>query len=129
MLRALSLDDVRALALALPGVTEGTSYGTPSFRVGRSMLARQHQDGESLVLAIELDARELLTQSQPHSFYITPHYQGYPLVLVKLKCVDPELLRQLLEEAWRRAAPRKLVAAFDGEVPAPARRKKKPVSR
>lgn len=128
MSRALTLDDVRALALALPGVTEGTSYGTPSFRVGRSMLARQHPDGESLVLAIDLDAREILTQSQPQSFYLTPHYEGYKLVLVRLARVEAELLGQLLQEAWRRAAPRKLVAALDGEEPAP-RGKKRPVSR
>ncbi len=56
----VTLETVRQLALELPEVEEGTSYGTPAFRVGGKILARFHQDGESLVLKVEFAAREVL---------------------------------------------------------------------
>jgi hypothetical protein len=51
--KPVTWDTVRQLALALPGVEEGTSYGTPAFKVKGKLLARFHQDGESMVVKIE----------------------------------------------------------------------------
>jgi hypothetical protein len=45
---------------------------------------------------------------------VTPHYEPYPLVLIRLETVDPLELRELITEAWRREAPKRLVADFDG---------------
>ena len=104
---------VRQLALALPGVEEGKSYGTPAFRVGGKILARFHQDEESLVLKVEYAAREVLTGSQPDAFYITDHYRCWPLMLVRLKNVELNLLRELIEEAWRSLASKRAIVAFD----------------
>ena len=110
---AVTFDTVRQLALALPGVQEGTSYGTPAFRVGGRILARFHQDGESLVLKVEYAAREVLTGSNPDSFYVTDHYRCYPLMLVRLERVELSLLQSLIEEAWRSLAPKRAVAEYD----------------
>ena len=109
--KRVDFETVRQLALALPGVEEGTSYGSPAFRVGGKMLARFHQDGESLVVRIELAAREVLIGAAPETFYVTDHYRCYPLMLVRVSSVDREDLRNILEEAWRRSAPKRLVAA------------------
>ena len=49
----------------------------------------------------------------PETFFITDHYRDYPAMLVRLSKVDPDDLRRLLEEAWRRNASKRLLAAFD----------------
>jgi hypothetical protein len=117
----VTFDTVRALALALPGVEEGTSYGTPAFKAGGKLLARLREDGESLVVHVDPDARDMLLRSDPEAFFITDHYAGYPLVLVRLARVDQAPLGVLLEEAWRSVAPKRLVAGSGGRA-APAGR-------
>jgi hypothetical protein len=106
-----TFDTVRRLALELPGVEEGTSYGTPAFRAGGRILARFHQDGESLVLKVEYAAREVLIGKHPETFYVTDHYRCYPLMLVRLANVELGLLRGLIEDAWRSLASKRDVAA------------------
>jgi hypothetical protein len=105
---------VRQLALTLPGVEEGTSYGTPAWKVKGKLFARQHQDGESLVIATDFADREALMEEDPESFYITDHYLNYPWVLVRLAKVRADQLPDLLRQAWRRAAPGRLVATLHG---------------
>jgi hypothetical protein len=56
----VTFDTARELALALPGVEEGTSYGTPALKAGRKLMARLREDGETLVVRIDLVARDLL---------------------------------------------------------------------
>lgn len=103
---AVTFDAVRALALALEGTEEGTSYGTPAFRVGGKMFARLHQDGETLVVKVDLDARPALIEARPDAFFITEHYLGYPMMLVRLAVVKRAELARVLEDAWRMCAPR-----------------------
>jgi hypothetical protein len=109
----VTFETVRQLALELPEVVEGTSYGTPAFRVGGKILARFHQDGESLVLKVEFAAHEVLMGAKPDTFYITDHYACWPLMLVRLSSVSIEDLGQLLEEAWRGLAPKRAIATLD----------------
>jgi hypothetical protein len=52
----LSFEDVRQMGLALPGVEEGTSYGTPALKVGKKLLARLKEDGETLVLKLGFES-------------------------------------------------------------------------
>jgi hypothetical protein len=108
-------DTLWRLALALPEVEEGTSYGTPAFKVKGKLIARLKEDGESLVILIDFEERERLLKADPETFYITDHYLNYPSVLVRLPRVRATALRDLLEKAWRGAAPRSLVEAFDGK--------------
>ncbi|WP_075306280.1 MmcQ/YjbR family DNA-binding protein [Hyalangium minutum] len=102
--------DVRELALALPAVEERTSYGTPGFRVSDKLFARV-LDEESIVIKVEFDHREALLQAHPDSFEVTPHYQDYPMVIVRLGAVKRELMRALLKEAWRMCASPRLLKA------------------
>ena len=110
--KPVTFKTVRKIALALPGVEEGTSYGTPAFRVRGKFLARLREDGESLALRIGFDEREALMKIDPETFFITDHYLGYPAILVRLVRVRPDELRMVLEQAWRRVAPRRLVADY-----------------
>ena len=59
------LDTVRRLALALPGVEEGSSYGTPGFRVRGKFLARMWEDGETLVVKCGDEERDFRMQADP----------------------------------------------------------------
>ena len=69
-------DDVRELALALPETTEKPSYGTPGFRVGDRLFARLHQDGESLVVWVDMDEREALAHTEPRLHRLGNRAQG-----------------------------------------------------
>jgi hypothetical protein len=109
----VTYETVREIALALPGVEEGPCYGTPGLRVRGKLFARLWEDGETLVLKVGFDAREMLMAANPETFYITDHYAGYPYVLVRLPKVRREQIEHLIEEAWRLSAPKRLVAEYE----------------
>lgn len=109
----VTYDTVRKLALRLPGVEEGTSYGTRALKVKGKLLVRLKEDGETIVLITDFFERDYLLRSAPDTFFITDHYKDYPAVLVHLPQVAPEQLRELLEDAWRRVAPKRLLASHE----------------
>lgn len=111
--KPVTFEMVRRLALAFPAVEEGTSYGTPAFRVRGKFLARLREDGESLAIKCGFEERDLRIQADPGTFFTTDHYRGYPTVLVRLATVDPSDLSDVLEQAWRLHAPKRLVATHD----------------
>jgi hypothetical protein len=107
-------DDVRRVALSLPGTTEKPSYGTPGFRVKDKLFARIREEGDVLVVWVEDEGeKEALLASAPGTFFTTPHYDGYPMVLVRFDAVDLAELTELLTDAWRIRAPRRLREEFD----------------
>jgi hypothetical protein len=106
-------ETVRELGRELPEVEEGTSYGTPALKVKGKRFARLREDGETLAVWVDFLEREALTQGDPETFFITPHYEDWPLVLVRLERVDPKELRELLIESWRLNAPKRVLAAYD----------------
>jgi hypothetical protein len=114
----MTFEDVVAMAGELPGVEVGTSYGTPALRVRRKFMARLREDGDSLVLTpIDDIEQEALMATQPDVFYKTAHYEGHPSVLIRLSRVDPEDLRELLEQCWRRLAGKRLLQQYESGLP------------
>ena len=107
--RGVGPTDVRKVALALPEAEEYRCYGTPGFRVKGKIFARLHEDGESLVLKVPMVDRDLLLQAAPRLFFITDHYRDYPYILLRLSEATVPVLRERLAEAWRVAAPRRLL--------------------
>ena len=105
----VTFETVRQLALALPGVEDGTSYGTPALKVRKKLLARLREDGETLAIMMEYGDREFRLQTDPAAFYVTAHYAGYPMILVRLALVDPADLRDIIQGAWRMVAPKSLL--------------------
>ena len=63
----------------------------------------------------DLGEKDALLQSDPATFFTTPHYDGYPSVLVRLAAIDLDELTEVLTDAWRTRAPRTLREAFDAE--------------
>ena len=112
-----SWNDVVAIATRFPGVEVTTAYGTPSLKVRRKFIGRLRTDPDALVLRVaDMGEREALLQGQPDAFFTTPHYDGYPYVLIRLEAVDPGELEELIEEAWRTRAPKRLVAEYEKET-------------
>ena len=108
--KPLDFDGALTLARGLPGVEEGTSYGTRALKVRKKLIARLREDGDSLVVKIEIDARDGLIEQAPGTFYITDHYRDHPWILVRLSKVEEGQLWALLEQAWTMTAPSRLVA-------------------
>ncbi|HWC27237.1 MAG TPA: MmcQ/YjbR family DNA-binding protein [Solirubrobacteraceae bacterium] len=109
-------DDVVAIGTRLPGVEVGTSYGTPALRVRGKGMCRLRTNPDALVLRVsDMGEREALLQGQPDAFFTTPHYDGWPYVLVRLEAVDPVELEELIEEAWRVFAAKRVVKAWEAE--------------
>ena len=110
-------DTVVEIGLRFPGVEVATSYGTPALRVRGKGMCRLRTDPDALVVrVIDLDDREALLRSRPETYFSTPHYDGYPYVLVRLDTVAPDELAELIEDAWRIRAPKRLVAEHDAAV-------------
>lgn len=110
-------DDVRRIALSLPETIERPWFGTPGFRVRGRGFARIREEGDVLVVwcADEAD-KEALIAAEPRKFFTTPHYDGYAVVLVRLQELDERELRELLVDAWRIRAPRRVLAAHEAEL-------------
>lgn len=107
-------EDVVAIGRRFPGVEEGSWYGTPGLKLGGKGFCRLRTDPDALVMRVsDMGEREALLQGQPEAFFTTPHYDGSPYVLIRLEAVDPEELAELVEEAWRIRAPRRLVAEYE----------------
>jgi len=99
-------DIVRIIGLELPGVEATTKYdGSPVLKLDGIFMAglAMHPSAEpdTLVVRSELDDREALVEDAPETYYLTDYYRSYPLVLVRLKRVEPDALRELLSVSWR----------------------------
>jgi hypothetical protein len=111
-------EDVRRIALGLPETSERVYNRLPGFQVRRQLFIRIHEIAEALMVSCAgVQERNELLVAEPDKFFITPHYDGYPAVLVRLGEVDGEELTELITESWRLNAPKRLLAAFDNEHP------------
>jgi hypothetical protein len=107
-------EDARELALALPATVEKPSYGMPGFRVRDRLFARIREERDVLVVwCADVEEKGFLIGAQPDKFFTTPHYDGHPMVLVRLAAVDRQELFELITESWRLRAPKRLGESFD----------------
>jgi len=108
-----SEDDVRAIALSLPETEERPSYGTPGFRVKDRLFARIREPGVLVVWCADEAEKDFLIRAEPEKFFTIPHYDGHASVLVRLETVARDELAELLTDAWRTRAPRRLAASLE----------------
>jgi hypothetical protein len=103
--KTIDFDTVREIGLALPGVEEGTAYGSPALKVHGKLLAcvPAHRSAEpgSLVVRVDFDDRAELLAAAPDVYYIPEHYTDYNAILVRLARVTPGVLRDLLGMAYK----------------------------
>jgi hypothetical protein len=102
--RTIGFDTVRAIGLALPDVTESTSYGSPSLKVRDRMFVciptHKTAEPDSLVVRLAFDDRDALLEEEPEIYYLRDHYVPYPCVLVRLPRVHPDALADLIRASW-----------------------------
>jgi hypothetical protein len=125
-----TFDDVRRIALALPEATEVISRGQVHWRVADKnfvwerplrqsdlrALGAAAPDGPILGVRTEhLMAKEAILQSDSDVYFTTPHFDGFPAVLVQLEKIKPDELEDLIEEAWLARAPPKLARSYLAE--------------
>jgi len=111
-------EDIRQVALSLPESAEKPYNRLPSFRVRGTLFLRIHEQPDAFFVPCgSLEERDELLGADPGTFFITPHYEGYPGVLVRLSQIDPDEMTELVTEAWRLSAPKRILAAYDAEHP------------
>ncbi|HEY7631206.1 MAG TPA: MmcQ/YjbR family DNA-binding protein [Thermoleophilaceae bacterium] len=124
-------DDVRRLAMAMPEATEKTSRDKAQWRVKDKLfvwerplrqsdlnaLGDEAPDGPILGARVEHEmAKEALIADDPKVFFTTPHFDGYPAILVQLDKISLKDLEEVVVEAWLCRAPPKLVKAYEGKA-------------
>lgn len=98
----MTFDEAIAFALTLPGTELGTSYGKPAVKIvsnGRAFLFPSHEPDSSFAVAIDLDSIELLKETDPATFWQTPHYVGWEGVLIRYDSKDPERVRDVIKRS------------------------------
>jgi hypothetical protein len=100
-MKADGLTRVRAIAMKLANVEEGTTFGFPAFKVHGKAFAwfpkkKEVEDG-SLGVRMSILEREHRIKAEPAIFYVTPHYKDYPSVLARVDKMSDAKLRDLLE--------------------------------
>ena len=100
-----SFATVRDIARDLPGVEEGTAWGVPALKLRGRLLAcmasNKAAEPDTLVVLIGFDQRDAMIADDPETYYLKPHYVGYPSVLVRLPRIERDALKDLLHAAWR----------------------------
>lgn len=124
----VSIDDVREIALALPGVEEAVSghTGAAAWRLKSgqfawlrgpsatdlrqlSELGREWPEGTVLAVRVaDLGEKEALLAAEPDALFSIPHFDGYPGLLVRLDTVDRERLVEIITDAWLVRAPARM---------------------
>ena len=120
-------DDVRRFALALPDTSEYDRRGQAFWRVrdknfvwerplrksDLEALGKDAPDGPILGARVEhLIAKEALIADNPGAFFTTPHFDGYPAVLIRLGQIGLDELEEVVVEAWLARAPKRLARQY-----------------
>jgi hypothetical protein len=126
-----SWSDVRKIAQALPEVaepeadtyswtvgTKGFAWERPLRKADREALGAAAPDGPILAAMVpDLGAKEALLADDPDVYFTTPHFNGYPAVLVRLERIGVPDLTELLVEAWLAKASKRLAAEHRDRLP------------
>ena len=107
----MTWEEAVAFALSLPDTERGTSYGKPAVKVtsnGRAFLFPSHEPDTSFGVAMDLDTIEILKETDPDTFWQTPHYVGWEGVLIRYDSKDDERVRSVIERSkdWVAAKPK-----------------------
>lgn len=113
--RAITFDEIKAIAesLALPGVTQASSWGQPCLKVNGKIWFFWSPSEEAPVFKVSFDERDMLVEADPDTFFFTPHYKAHKLILARPDRIDREWIRANLIRTWRELAPKRAVREFD----------------
>ncbi|MEV5972333.1 MmcQ/YjbR family DNA-binding protein [Streptomyces sp. NPDC051921] len=107
-------DDMRRIALSLPGAFEKLAWGMPTFRAGQGGRVFASLDDDDQVMGVKCpkEERAELIAAEPDKFFLREgHDDAWAWIRVRLGALeDEEELRAILADSWRQAAPRRLLA-------------------
>lgn len=111
----LNWEKLKALALGLdlPGVEATTSWGEPTLKAHGKLWVWWSPHEDAPVFKVAMAERDVLLAASPDEFFVTPHYQGHPLVLVRPERLDLDWARANLVRIWRQQAPKRVLKAYD----------------
>ncbi|SDN59422.1 MmcQ/YjbR family DNA-binding protein [Allokutzneria albata] len=109
----VSAEDFRDLALNLLESEEVETWGHPTFRVGDKMFAAMDGDGHRATVKATPEEQEALIAAAPQTYAVADYVGRYGWVSVDLRVADPKEIAELVREAWRRTAPKRLVDRHD----------------
>ena len=99
-----NLARVRAIAMKLPDVEEGTTFGFPAFKVRGKLLAwfpkKKEVEPGTLAVWMSILERDHRIFANPKVFYVTPHYRDYPAGLARIEHLSSAALRELLQSSY-----------------------------
>jgi len=123
-----TLDDAGALATELPEVTVGARHGNRTYFVNGKGFAWERPftkadikrfgdetppDGPIFAVRVEdLDEKEAVLASATKGIFTTPHFDGYPSVLIQLNTITKRALREAILDGWLACAPPKLADEY-----------------
>jgi len=107
----MTWEEAVAFALSLPDTELSTSYGNPAIKVasnGRAFLYEGHESATSFALGIDLATIDMLKETEPETYWQSPHYEGWPAVLVRYDTKDDERVRDLVRRSrdWSASLPK-----------------------
>ena len=109
----IRMQALRRYALSLPEAEERETWGEATFRVRDRIFLMASPDGKGASVKASLEAQEALVRSEPATFSVASYVGRYGWIAVDLGRVDPDEMRELVAEAWRMTAPKRLVVEFD----------------
>jgi hypothetical protein len=125
--RVSSWDEVRQIALGLPETSEQSRRGLAAWRVREKLFVWERPLRQSDLRALgdaaptgpilgarveHLLAKEALLADNPAVYFTTPHFDGYPAILVRLEQIDGKELEEVIVEAWLARAPKRLAREY-----------------
>jgi hypothetical protein len=109
-------DTLRKMALALPEAIEQETWGQPTFRVRKKIFVMLSEGEREAWVKSTHDEQRALIFMDPETFYVPPYVGTSGWVGVRLRTADRDEMRELVTEAWRLTAPKRIVASFDEEA-------------
>lgn len=111
----ISVDKLRHLLLALPGVQERETWGHPTFRIGDRLIASLPDPTTAIVKASPADQAALIAE-EPSTFGVAPRVGRHGWVTVDLRRVRTDQIRELVELAWQATPPKKETAHLSAQL-------------
>ena len=104
--RKITFDTVCEIGSRLPGTEVGSAYGSPALKVNGRLYAaiainKQAEPNSLVVYLTDVEQRKALLEEDPRTYYVKPHYERYPVVLVRLAHVSRDALEDLLRGSHR----------------------------
>lgn len=100
----MTLDDVFTYALSLPGAEDSTQHDKRCVRVRGQWILNDSRENDAIALALDLDTVAFLIETDPETYFQTPHFQGWPAVLTRYQIADADRLKAQIDKAWARRA-------------------------